>query len=378
MKKTAELLQAMTAKRKEVVDLKAAGKLEEAAKAAVELTNLKAEYDTEAALEMTAAGGNKAPIKATMATHKDLRRAFNKTVLAQAGVSFTAMTPAENEAAKKIKMAAEGQNGATGTKGGYLIPQEFIAPIAEARGELIALKELCSIKMVSRLTGVMPKAAVENGKLVAFDENTAINKDTIDFGQVPFTVKSYGDIIPVSNELLADADVDLVGFINSRFAKKAVNTENADIVALMDTLTETAITDYKGIIKALNTSLDPAVAADAVIITNQDGYNYLDSLTDDNGRPLLTMSFADFKTVTFRGHKIVYLNNETIKTTAGKIPFYVGSLADFAYFFDRSGVELAADASAGFTSNTTYLRAIERYDVAKVDENAMVKLVLSE
>lgn len=373
MKKTVEIMQKINDARNEVMKLKAAGNLEEAVKKADELTQLKKDYEVEKAMEDTTtmkqgevvSAGVKVDMKAA------LRRAFNKKVLARA------LNAVEAEASKKIKMVADGQNGATGNKGGYLIPQEFITPIAEARSELIALKDLCTVKMVSRLTGVMPKAAVENGKLTAFDENTAINKDTIDFGQVAYTVKSYGDIIPVSNELLADADIDLVGFINTRFAKKAVNTENADIVALMDTLAESTITDYKGILKAINVNLDPAVAADAVIVTNQDGYNYLDSLVDDEGRPLLTVSFADNKTVTFRGHKIVYLNNEAIKTDGGKIPYYVGSLADFVYFFDRAGVELAADSSAGFTTNTTYLRAIERYDVAKVDETAMVKLVLT-
>ena len=380
MKRTIELLQMINAKRNEIMELKAANKVDEAVKAANELNTLKAEFDTEKALEATATVSNSEPLNAknSKLSKAVMRRAFNKKVLERTAINLGSLTEEEATFANKLKaQAGDGQVGATGAKGGYLIPQEFITPIAEARKEYIALKDLCSLKLVNRLTGVMPKAAAEDGKLVEFEENTAINKSSIDFGQVAFTVKSKGDIIPVSNELLADADVDLVGFINQRFAKKAVNTENADIVALLDTLSAEDVTDYKGILKALNTKLDPAIAADAVIITNQDGFNYLDSLVDVEGRPLLTYSFADFKTVTFRGHKIVYLSNTAIPTSASKIPFYVGSLADFAYFFERAGVELAADSSAGFTTNTTYLRAIERYDVEKVNEKAMIKLALT-
>lgn len=380
MKKTMELLQKINAKREEVMNMKNAGDIAGALKAAKELDELRAEYDVEKALEdSTPTAGN--PVGTQMGVKKDinmLRRAFNKKILAGTDVNVGSMTDEEMELAKTFRMEATGQAGATGAKGGYLIPQEFVTPIAEARAEYISLKDLCTLKLVSRMTGVMPKAAAENGKLLAFDENNAINQSTIDFGQVSFNIKTRGDIIPVSNELLADADVDLVGFVNQRFAKKAINSENCDIIKLMDTLAASAITDYKGIIKALNTKLDPAIAADAVIITNQDGFNYLDSATDNYGEPVLTCSFADFKATMLRGHKIVYLSNAAISTKANKIPFYVGSLADFAYFFEREGVALAADSSAGFTTNTTYLRVLERYDVQKVNENAMAKLELTQ
>ena len=380
MKKTVELLQKINAKREEVIKMKEAGNITDALKAADELNELKAEYDVEKALEDATPTAGK-PVGTQMGVKKNiqmLRRAFNKKVLEGTGANVGSMTDAEMELAKTFKAEATGQAGATGAKGGYLIPQEFVAPIAEARAEYIALKDLCTLKLVSRMTGVMPKAAAENGKLLAFDENNAINQSTIDFGQVSFNIKTRGDIIPVSNELLADADVDLVGFVNQRFAKKAINSENDDIIKIMDTLVASAITDYKGIIKALNTELDPAIAADAVIITNQDGFNYLDTATDNDGKPILTYSFADFKATLLRGHKIVYLSNSAIPTKTNKIPFYVGSLADFAYFFEREGVALAADSSAGFTTNTTYLRVLERYDVQKVNEKAMAKLELTQ
>ncbi len=380
MKKTIELLQKINAKRDEVIKMKEAGNITDALKAADELNKLKAEYDVEKALEDATPTAGK-PVGTQMGVKKNinmLRRAFNKKILEGTGANVGSMTSEEMELAKQFRMEATGQAGATGAKGGYLIPQEFVTPIAEARAEYIALKDLCTLKLVSRMTGVMPKAAAEDGKLMAFDENNAINQSTIDFGQVSFNIKTRGDIIPVSNELLADADVDLVGFVNQRFAKKAINSENADIIKVLDTLTASAVTDYKGIIKALNTSLDPAIAADAVIITNQDGFDYLDTLTDTDGKPVLTYSFADFKTALLRGHKIVYLSNAAIPTKTNKIPFYVGSLADFAYFFEREGVALAADSSAGFTTNTTYLRVLERYDVQKVNEKAMVKLEFTQ
>ena len=44
----------------------------------------------------------------------------------------------------------------------------------------------------------------------------------IDFGQIEYKVKDYGDIIPVSNTLLADENANLTAYIGKRFVKKAV------------------------------------------------------------------------------------------------------------------------------------------------------------
>ena len=60
-----------------------------------------------------------------------------------------------------------------------------------------------------------------------------------------------------------------------------------------------------------------------------------------------------------------------------KAPVFVGDLSEFITFFDREGLELALSAEAGFTKNATYIRAIERFDIKKVDADAMVYLELA-
>ena len=377
MKKSIEIMQNMRGLKNQIEAKMNEKAFEEAEKLSENLKTLKAQYDAAVEIENEEKKGKtQMQINTVADKKKTFKNAFNKMVLKN--VFGEPLTEAEQAYSNKVKMVVgPGQVGATGAKGGYLIPQEFITPIAEARSELVELKNLCTVKAVNRLTGVMPVCKAETAALSTFDENETIANSAIDFSQVTYNVKAYKDIVPVSNELLADADVDLVSFVDRRFARKAVNAENKAIIDALDTVAETTITDYKGIIKALNTKLDTAIAANAVIITNQDGFDYLDELTDANGVPVLTRSFADEKTALFRGHPIVVLNNATIKTVGKKLPFYAGSLEDFLYFFERSGVELAADSSAGFTSNTTYLRVIERFDAVKVNEEAMVKLTIT-
>lgn len=68
-------------------------------------------------------------------------------------------------------------------------------------------------------------------------------------------------------------------------------TNNGILKAQLEKLTAGAVakTDdaLAAIKKVLNVELDPAISVLSTIIVNQDGFNYLDALKDDNGRPLL-------------------------------------------------------------------------------------------
>ena len=375
MRKSIEILQMIEAKRKEMKAAHDAGDLEKVKSIAGEIENAKNELAYAQALEgAEPAGGVPVVSNGTQNKKAVLRAAFNKKLFEGVrGVNLGAMTEAEMNAAKVIMTAGEGNNGGTDAAGGYLIPKEFIGEIQEARSELIELKKRVRVFTVSSRVGSVPKAGAEEGTLTAFDENTKIASDKLDFSQIEFNCKSYGDLIPVSNELIADAGVDVVGFISGRFSKKAVNSENKKIIEILPT-EGTAIKDYHGIITALNTKLKTAPAANAVILTNQNGFDWLDNLVDNDGRPVLTPSFADPKTSMLRGHEVVVMDNATLPNAGSAIPIYVVSLADYVAFFDRQGVAIAADSSAGFVNNVTILRVIERFDAQVNDSTAAVKL----
>ncbi|WP_219686406.1 phage major capsid protein, partial [Clostridioides difficile] len=130
--------------------------------------------------------------------------------------------------------------------------------------------------------------------------------------------------------------------------------------------------DYKTIQTALNKELDPSISANAIIITNQDGYDYLDSLTDSNNRPLMSDSLTVEGAKTFKGKIVVVLSNQHFSSTASKLTFYVGDLSSAVAFFDRQVYEMAVSKEAGFTKNATFMRVIERFDVQSIDNKAMV------
>lgn len=379
MKKIDELKRTVDDLKKQVTELQASGQIDEAEKVSKELKSAVADYHVQEALDAVEMASLKNPLNKTQkAVDARLKnRVFNKFVF-NARLNDEEKAYVDAHGAPKFINAVGTPGLAEGTpaKGGYIVPEEQLAVLREYTRGLQVLKNYCGVRTVSSDSGKYPTIGSETGKLIAFDELNEINQDDLDFGQVAFSIGTYGDIIPVANTLLADTNIDLMGLIGRRFATKAVNTENEKIIAKLPA-SSTAITDYKGIKKALNVTLDPLVAAGARIFTNQDGYDYLDELTDSNGRPLLTQSLADPSVYAFAGHEVVVISNSILTTVSQALPFYVGNMEQAVAYFDRAQVAVAADSSAGFTKNATLVRAIERFDVEADDAGAMAFLKLT-
>ncbi|EQK42916.1 phage major capsid protein, HK97 family [[Clostridium] bifermentans ATCC 638] len=357
-KELREMLEMINNKKAEARELVNSNKLEEAKAMKNEIQELQNKFNLMKDLFEEDVEGVKdmVEINDKRASKDDEVLAFNKAVL---GKPLT-----ESQAA-----LVEG----IGEDGGYLVPVEQKTQIEELKRQLIPLKDFCNVIPVGTMSGSMPLEVEANDELIAFDEMTEINQSTIKFGQVKYELGDYGDIIPISNTLLQDEKANLTSFVGKRFAKKAVRTENKKILAELSKVKKITGNEL-ALQKALNVVLDPAIAANAIIITNQDGYDYLDSLKDANGRPLLSDSLAHPGSKEYKGKRIVVLSNQHLASIEGKLNFYVGDIAEFISFFDRGVYEMAVSKEAGFTKNATMMRVIERFDVKPVDTKAVVNV----
>lgn len=367
MKKSDEIKKTVDELRREVENLQQEERYEDAAKRARELTNAVSQYEAALAMEKAALAdfaGTAAPVEENKVSDAVMRnRVFNKLVLGR--------TLTEEERGYVNQIGSPGQVEGTPAKGGYLVPEEQIRQIREYRKAYTALKDFAHVQHANSISGKMPTLGDEAGKLTAFEELNSIKQSDFDFGQLKYEIKDYGDIIPVSNQLLDDADVNLTAIIGQRFARKAVNTENDEILKLLKKLTPTAVTDAKGFMKILNVSLDPSYYANARILTNQDGFQWLSELEDAQKRPLLVPDVAAPDTYRFRGKPIVVVSNGTLPTETKKVPFYVGSIADYVAFFERAGVEIAVSTDFLFDKYATALRCVERFGVVADDTDAV-------
>ena len=384
MKKSDELKKAVNELTEQITAAQAAEDFTTAEKLADELTaaamNYKAEKAKEEA-EMETFTKQAAPVKDTVQTMdaKTQNRIFNKLVFERPLDSAEREIYAANRAAFNVP-GTPGQVEATAAKGGYLVPEEQLNILYEFRRMYSQLRDYCNVFQVSKPTGKFPSIGAESGKLTSFEEITQITAHDVDFGQITWETTDYGDIIPVSNQLIADADFSIMSIIGQRLARKGVNTENYAILSAINTelSTPTTITTYKQLLKAMNVTLDRAFYANMRIFLNQDAFQWLSTLEDAQNRPLLIPDVVAPDSYRFRGKEVVVVPNGVMPTVTVSsddlAPIYVGSMADFIGFFERQGVELATSTDFMFDKYATAIRAVMRFGVSILDDAAMVKL----
>jgi HK97 family phage major capsid protein len=383
MKKSDELKKVVNEISTKVEAAQQAEQFEEAGKLADELTAAVNSYKAAKALEdaeLDAFKGTAAPVKAApKADAATMNRVFNKLVLGRP------LDDAEREVYAANRKAFDspgtpGQVEATAAKGGYLVPTEQLNILYEYRRMYSQLRDYCNVFQISKPTGKFPAIGAETGKLTSFEEITQITAHDVDFSQVTWETVDYGDIIPISNQLIADADFSIMSIIGQRLARKAVNTENDVIVSAINTelSSPTTITTYKQLLKALNVTLDRAFFANARIFLNQDAFQWLSTLEDAMNRPLLVPDVAIPDSYRFRGKEVVVVPNSVMPTVTVSsddlAPIYVGSMADFVGFFERAGVEIATSTDFMFDKYATAMRAVLRFGVSILDDDALIKL----
>lgn len=375
MKRKAELLKAINEKRKIVLDLLQGGKLDEAKTASDELDKLTKDYD--AMPEDKPAGRRvQAMDKATL----------KKAVNAFLHKGWNGMDEESRAVLKPINATdSPGQVETVANRGGVLVPVETASFVERMDTGVYRLRTRVSEYFSRTLSGKIPLANNPTAGLVAlFDElpTGGIQKTDIKFGAVEWQAKDYGIIVPVSNDLMADAEADVMGVISEQFFRAQVITENQMILTAIDgNGAATEVHSWKDILKALNGTA-PVGGTDKVVVTNTSGYNLLDTLTDDQGRPILTQALVDDPRRILRGYEVIQLPNEILPddTTDDSIPFYVGSFRDAVVFVERKGLELAYNpySDSAYTKNAVDVRVTCRMDCKTKFATAVKKLAYTE
>ena len=275
-----------------------------------------------------------------------------------------------------------------GSDGGFLVPTSFNNMIIECRRQLTALSDLVTLETVSTPTGWRAIDVVPTEGFTKVDEMGDIPlNDQPKFTKVTYSLKKYGLIVPVSSELLKDNTAGLESYLARWFAKKGIITENIIILEILDTLTAKNLTvgkEVKALTTVLNKELDPAIAQNASILTNQSGFDYLCGLEDGNGRSLIQPDPTTGQPMIFRSHRVVVVSDAQLKkrtvTTSGETkgdyyPVYVGDFKAFMTLFVGKNLEVASTNIGGnaWRTDSVEVRGLMRIDGEKMDEAAVVK-----
>jgi phage major capsid protein, HK97 family len=368
------LRQAMGQKQEEIRGLLETDKLSEAEEKTEELRKMKRELDVMRELDLPQVVPPAARGAETVETSAEETEVRGADVLAKL-LRGRAITEVESKLIPSVRASA-GLNETTGAEGGYIVPVDVQTRINELKRTLNPLDALVRIEPVVTMSGsrVIEKSSVMTAFADVAEFAKLSDTDKPEFVRIEYAIKKYGGILPMSKELLADTDQNLIDYVTRWLAKKDVVTRNAKIVALLKTLTAKPLADVDSIKGVLNVDLDPEIALASVVVTNQDGFNYLDTLKDLQGRYLLQPNPLEPTQKMLFSHPVHVVSNRTLPTETKKVPVFIGSLEDAITLFDRQALSLEGTTVGGqsFERDSFDIKGITRFDVRKVDTEAVV------
>lgn len=245
-----------------------------------------------------------------------------------------------------------------------LIPTEVLKPhfLDKPRNPLLDLVQRVQVNSGS---GKYPVIKKTDGKMVSTDElkaNPELGKPSI--SEIDYSIKTYRGYIPVSQEMIDDADYDIMSIVEDEVFNQGENTELSLIAAVLKTATQADAAGFDGIKDIYNKKLKSIYKAS--IVVTQSMFAALDKVKDKDGRYMLQTDVASPTGYSFGG-KTIYPVDDTVFGAEGDMKFFIGDISEFVKLFDRSQV------SVKWVNNDIYgqlLGLFIRLDVKKVDEAA--------
>ncbi len=280
--------------------------------------------------------------------------------------------------AELMHEGTDSNNPAAGNVG-LIVPQDIQTRINEIQRSLNDLSEYITVETVNTLSGtrVLEADNTMTPFAVVNEFGQIQQMDNPQFVPISYQLVKRAGYLPLTNELLADSDQNLLNYVSNWIARKYVVTKNTLITTALSGLAPVQLQSFDDIKQVLNVTLDPAISLNAVIITNQDGYHWLDTQVDNNGRYLLTDDITQPGRKLFKGRPVVVVPNRHLPTIEGSpalAPIFIGNGKQFAVLFTRGIYELSSTREGGdaWRRDTTELRVITRDDLQPWDLSAMV------
>lgn len=284
--------------------------------------------------------------------------------------------------------------------GGFTVPQDINTDIQELRRTENDLELYVNREPVNTLSGSrVIEIDADSTPWEDVDEGEEFPEEsTPKFKQIKYKVGKKGGILKTTRELLQDTAENILAYLNKWIAKKSRATRNAAILKKLNEITggkEIAVASFDDFKDVFNVTLDASIAPTSIVLTNQDGFNYLDKLKDGDGNYIMQPDVTDkTKMLLFGRYPIHVVSNKTLKSenvlkggsgadkdtvTGYKYPVFMGDLKEAITLFDREKitVELSTEAGDLWAKDLTGIKVRDRFDVQAVDEAAVVKGIIT-
>lgn len=276
-----------------------------------------------------------------------------------------------------IRSRGELRDGLTTSGATAVIPEEVVTPVLKLKNSKYNLAQYATVKTVSAGSGHYPIAKRNNTAVLATKEELAdiADVDANMFEDVPFDVKTRAGKIALSNEVVEDSAVDIVAEVKNQLQKLVDNTDNQNIMKVLtsDTFKKENATTTDDLKKIFNVELDPAL--NKMWLVNQSGFNYLDTLKDNEGRYLLQPNPTAASGFVLFGAPVVMISDTVMPNNSdGTFPMILGDIEEAVAVFRRNQVTAQWDKFDQFAQG---LSVIVRNDYKPISADAAINISLS-
>lgn len=245
-----------------------------------------------------------------------------------------------------------------------LIPTEVLKPhfLEKTRNPLLDLVQRVKVNSGSGKYPVIKKTDSKMASTAELKANPELGKPSI--SEIDYSIKTYRGYIPVSQEMIDDADYDIMSIVEDEVFNQGENTELSLVATILKSATQADAAGFDGIKDIYNKKLKSIYKAS--IVVTQSMFAALDKVKDKNGRYMLQTDVASPTGYSFGG-KTIYPVDDTVFGAEGDMKFFIGDVSEFVKLFDRSQV------SVKWVNNDIYgqlLGLFIRLDVKKVDDAA--------
>jgi HK97 family phage major capsid protein len=312
-----------------------------------------------------------AEIKVVLPGRKEAGKKFD-TVTQKSVEFFSALYSGDKQ---KLQILSEG----TAADGGYLVPEEFANVIIEDIRDINVMRSLASAMTTSTDTVHIP-SLISRPKAAWRSEKAVKATSTATFSENVLTPYSLASIVPLSNELVADAQLgvggSVINYIAGLMSQSLGEAEEDTFWNGNGTGKPTGIDNYTLRLVNAGAGATDAQKADAIVNAYHNtpqGYRNkavwvgsmsalfeVGRLKDSQNRYLLT-DLAGSPTQLLKGRPVY----ESNFVQQGKLFF-----GDFSYYqiVDREGIsvrvsdEATVGGSSAFEKNLTFVRVEKRVD----------------
>ena len=245
-----------------------------------------------------------------------------------------------------------------------LIPTEVLKPhfLEKTRNPLLDLVQRVKVNSGSGKYPVIKKTDSKMASTEELKANPELGKPSI--SEIDYSIKTYRGYIPVSQEMIDDADYDIMSIVEDEVFNQGENTELSLVATILKSATQADAAGFDGIKDIYNKKLKSIYKAS--IVVTQSMFAALDKVKDKNGRYMLQTDVASPTGYSFGG-KTIYPVDDTVFGAEGDMKFFIGDVSEFVKLFDRSQV------SVKWVNNDIYGQLLGLFiclDVKKVDAAA--------